>query len=102
MWVVISGSTGLMLVLIANLAACVYLYSTYLFTDRADSDFFILSTNGFTVMLLTVPSGMSPMVERIHLLRAASILLASLMGSRSRVVAQLRYTFAWSASAITT
>jgi len=33
-------------------------------------------------------NGMSPMAGRIHLLRAASMLLASSMGSRSRVMAQ--------------
>src|SRR5947208_13709004 len=52
------------------------MYSTYLFTVRADRDFdfFILSTTGLTVMLLTLPNGMSPMAGSIHLWRAALIL----------------------------
>src|SRR6266567_8898363 len=70
------------------------MYSTYLFTVRADRDFdfFILSTTGLTVMLLRLPNGMSPMAGSIHLWRAALILAASLMGSRSRVMI-LYFTF---------
>src|SRR6266853_81542 len=58
------------------------MYSTYLFTVRADRDFdfFILSTSGLTVMLLTLPNGMSPIAGSIHLWRAALILAASLTG----------------------
>src|SRR5205807_8728193 len=58
------------------------MYPTYVLTDRADKDFLILSASGLTVMLLTFASGTSSMAGRIHLLSAASILLASLMGSR--------------------
>jgi hypothetical protein len=46
----------------------------YVLTERADSDFFIVSTNGLTVMLLTLPSDRSPIDGRIHLFKAASIL----------------------------
>jgi len=69
-------------------ATICWMYPTYVLIDRADRDFFILFTNGLTVTLLTPAKGMSPMAGRIHLLRAASMLLASLMGSRSRVMAQ--------------
>jgi hypothetical protein len=59
------------------------MYSTYLFTVRADSDFFMLSTSGFTVMLCTSANGKSPISGRIHFFKAASMLEASLMGSPS-------------------
>src|SRR5256885_13711159 len=71
-------------------ATTCWTYSAYLFTVRADRDFFILSTSGLTVMLLTLPKGVAPMAGRIHLLNAALTLLASLMGSRSRVTAQCK------------
>ena len=59
----------------------------YVFTERADSDFFILSTSGLTVMLLTLPNDRSPIAGRIHLFKAASILEVSLIGSLSLVLA---------------
>src|ERR1700722_15394120 len=68
----------------------------YLLTVHADSDGFIFVTNGFTVTLLMLPKGRSPISGRIHLFRAASILEVSLMGSRSRVPTHPRYAFACS------
>ena len=68
-------------------ATICWMYSTYVFTERADSDFFILSTSGLTVMLLMLPSDRSPIHGRIHLFKAASILEVSLIGSLSRVLA---------------
>ena len=58
-----------------------------MFTERADSDFFILSTSGWTVMLLMLPNDRSPIDGRIHLFKAASILEVSLIGSLSLVLA---------------
>jgi hypothetical protein len=71
-------------------ATTCWTYSTYVFTERADSDFFILSTSGSTVMLLMFPRDMSPIAGRIHLFKAASILEVSLIGSLSLVFAHCR------------
>jgi hypothetical protein len=44
-----------------------FTYWTYLLTAQGDSDFFIFVTNGFTVTLLTLAKGRSPISGRIHL-----------------------------------
>src|SRR5437667_8203139 len=85
------GCTGSPVLPSLSEATTCSMYSTYLLTVRADSDCFILVTNGFTVMLWTFPKGESPMAGRIHLFRATSMLELSLMGSRSRVVAHRTY-----------